>query len=302
MARCLVIGSSGQVATALRELKAPGFDWVFLGRPDFNLGNPSGIAETIAQHEPDVVINAAAYTAVDKAESEEAAAFSVNSAGAGLVAEGAARAGAPIIHLSTDYVFDGTKSSPFAETDSVNPISAYGRTKLEGERRVAKANPRHVILRTSWVFAPYGQNFVRTMLRLAETRGEIGVVADQLGNPTYAPDLAQAIRAIAVLLCSGAGTGETSGIFHLTGTGEASWADLAEAVFTESAALGGPAARVKRINAAEYPTAATRPSNSRLFCAKARETFGVELPNWRAGVADCVRRILRPESALKEMA
>ena len=200
----------------------------------------------------------------------------------------------PIIHVSTDYVFDGTKPGPYVETDATNPRCVYGASKAAGELAVAAANPHHIILRTAWVHSPFGQNFVKTMLRLAAGRPRLGVVADQLGNPTYAPHLATAILDIAARLeglSSGAGPW---GVFHATGSGETTWHGLACEVFACSRALGGPTAEVDPIATSAYPTPAARPANSRLDGAKLAAAFGVRLPPWQEGVADNVKRLLQP--------
>jgi dTDP-4-dehydrorhamnose reductase len=282
--RLAVTGSKGQVASALLERAGPGIEIVALARPAVPLEDRERVLAAVAAARPDAIVNAAAYTAVDKAESEEAAAFAVNAEGAGHVAEAAARIGAPLLHLSTDYVFDGTLDRPYREDDPTGPTGAYGRSKLEGEARVAALCPNSAILRTAWIFSPFGANFVRTMLRLNETRDEVGVVADQRGNPTSALDLAGALIAIVRRLASDDSL-ELRGVFHLTGSGEASWADLAEATFAEAHARGRRLTRVRRIATADYPTPARRPANSRLDNAKIARVHGVELPPWRAAVA-----------------
>ncbi|WP_431469973.1 dTDP-4-dehydrorhamnose reductase [Sphingosinithalassobacter sp. LHW66-3] len=288
--RILVAGAQGQVASALAErAEAADVQIVCRGRPDLDLTRPESIAASIREVRPELVINAAAWTQVDAAEAAEADADAINGAGAGAVAAAAAEAGLPVFHLSTDYVFDGTKAAPYREDDPVAPASAYGRTKLSGERQVADANPLHAIFRTSWVYSPFGANFVKTMLRLAQTRDEVGVVADQHGNPTSALDIADALLTAAR---SYDGTPSKTGIFHLSGTGSASWADLAEAVFAASALRGGPSARVRRIATADYPTPARRPANSRLDGEKLERVYGLRLPDWRESVAHCVARLV----------
>ncbi len=197
MTRIAVTGSKGQVATALAERAVEGVEIIALARPSFALEDRASVLATIEAAKPDVVINAAAYTAVDKAESEEDLAMRVNGDGAGHVAEAAAKAGVPLLHLSTDYVFDGALDRPYREDDPTGPTGAYGRSKLSGEKQVAERSPNSVILRTAWVYSPFGANFVRTMLRLNETRDEVGVVADQRGNPTSALDIADALIVIA---------------------------------------------------------------------------------------------------------
>ena len=216
----------------------------------------------------------------------------VNGEGAGHVAEAAARIGAPFLHLSTDYVFDGALDRPYREDDPTGPTGAYGRSKLVGERRVAERCPNSAILRTAWIYSPFGANFVRTMLRLNETREEVSVVADQRGNPTSALDIAEALLAIAKRICDDASPA-LRGVFHMTGSGEATWADFAEAVFQEADARGRRLTRVKRIATADYPTPARRPANSRLDNEKLRRVYGLALPDWRVSLAACCARLIR---------
>lgn len=283
--RLLVTGSNGQVARALSALGQPGLDVVALGRPELDITDLASVAAALLLHQPDVVVNAAATTAVDKAESEEDAAFAVNASGAGHVAAAAAAQDRPVIHISTDYVFPGDKPTPYLETDPTGPQSAYGRSKLAGEIAVAAANPRHVILRTAWVYAPYGANFLRTMLRLAGSQPALRVVADQLGTPTYALDIADGILVVARRLCEDAAP---SGVFHMVAAGETTWAGFAEEIFRQSAALGGPSARVLPIATIDYPRPARRPANSRLDTTRFRATFEHALPPWQDGVRRCL--------------
>ena len=289
--RIAVTGAKGQVAASLLERARPGTEIVALGRSAFDLEDRESVAAGLASVRPDVVINAAAYTAVDRAESEAALAMRVNADGAGHVAEAAANARAPLLHLSTDYVFDGTLDRPYREDDPSGPTSAYGRTKLAGERRVAELCPNSAVLRTAWVYSPFGANFVRTMLRLNETRDEVGVVADQVGNPTSAFDIADALLAIATRIRED-DSPALRGVFHMTGAGDATWADLAEAVFSEAHARGRRLTRVQRIATSEYPTPARRPANSRLDNAKLRSVYGLALPPWRGSLALCCARLL----------
>lgn len=291
--RIAVTGKQGQVVQSLLSL-APSrdIDVLAIGRPELDLSEPSGILRALEATRPDIVVSAAAYTAVDKAESEPEAAFAVNAAGAGAVSEAAAKLGIPVIHLSTDYVFSGEKPAPYLETDPTGPISVYGRTKLEGELRVAAANSDHVILRTAWVYSPFGANFVKTMLRLAETRDELRVVADQRGCPTSALDIADAIFAIAALLKTDADP-LLRGTFHLTGSGEANWAEFATEIFAQSQAEGRRGATVTPITTAEYPTPARRPANSRLSGDKLAAIYGIRLPDWRRSTEIAVKAILK---------
>ena len=221
----------------------------------------------------------------------------INGAGAGLVAAAARRLGIPVIQISTDYVFDGALDRPYREDDPTGPIGAYGRSKLAGERAVAAAHPEHVILRTAWVYSPFGANFVKTMLRLGETRSEVNVVADQRGTPTSALDIADAIIAVARRLVASKHRNGLTGVFHLTGGGEATWAEFAEAIFAEAEAHGRKPVAVRRISTAEYPTPARRPANSRLDGARLREVYGVALPPWRQSLKSCVARLLAGPTA-----
>ena len=289
--RIAVSGSKGQVATSLLERAGPKAEVVALGRPAFDLTDRAGVIAGLEAARPDVIINAAAYTAVDKAEAEEAVATHVNGDGAGHVAEAAARLRVPLLHLSTDYVFDGVLDRPYREDDPTAPAGAYGRSKLAGEKLVAERCEDSVILRTAWVYSPFGANFVRTMLRLNETRDEVGVVADQRGNPTSALDIADALIAIAARVEDDSSRA-LRGVFHMTGSGEATWADFAEAVFHEAAARGRRITRVKRIATADYPTPASRPANSRLDNEKLARVYGFRLPEWRQSVAVCCARLL----------
>jgi dTDP-4-dehydrorhamnose reductase len=291
--RIAVTGSKGQVASSLVERAGSGVEAVALGRPVLDLEDRGAVIAALERARPDVVVNAAAYTAVDKAEAEaeEALAIRVNGEGAGHVAEAAARLGVPILHLSTDYVFDGALPRPYREEDPTGPAGAYGRSKLIGERLVADRCPDSVILRTAWVYSPFGSNFVRTMLKLSETREEVGVVADQVGNPTSALDIADALIAIAAKARDDSSPA-LRGVFHMTGSGEASWADFAEAIFSEAAARGRRLTRVKRIATADYPTPARRPANSRLDNEKLSRVYGLTLPEWRGSLAACCARLI----------
>lgn len=291
----LVTGRDGQVARAIRDaLPAAGWDVAATGRPEADLERPETVAEAIRQARPAIVVSAAAYTAVDKAEDEPDRAHAVNAVAPGLIAAAAAEVGAPIIHFSTDYVFDGTKQSPYVETDPTAPLGVYGATKLAGEAAVAAANPRHVIVRTAWVASPVGSNFVRTMLRLAAERPALRVVADQIGAPTFAADLADAVRIIADrLIAPGTPGSEPYGVFHLSSEGEASWHGFAEAIVAGAARRGGRAVPVEAIATADYPTRARRPAYSKLSSEKIARVYGVRLPHWRASLETCLDVLLR---------
>jgi dTDP-4-dehydrorhamnose reductase len=286
----LVLGRSGQVARELGKLGAPeGHALAFAGREDFDLMTRDDPEALLDAHDPVAVINAAAYTAVDKAESEPEAADRLNRDMPAAFARACAARGVPFVHFSTDYVFDGDKPAPYVEDDAKNPQGAYGRSKAEGEELITAAGGRSVILRTSWVYSAFGANFVKTMLRVGETRDELGVVDDQLGRPTWAEDCARgALHVVARMLD---GDPKAQGVFHLSGAGDATWADFAEAIFEESAARGGPRPRVKRIATADYPTPAKRPANSRLSCSKITQDLGFKPRPWRDSLAACFKEL-----------
>lgn len=279
----LVTGGTGQLASALAA--AATVPICRLGRPAFDFDRPESIGAAFHQANPRLVVNAAAYTAVDASEKDEAAAYRANRDGPAELARLCAAAEIPLIHVSTDYVFDGAKGEPYVETDPVAPQCVYGASKLAGERAVLDACPRAVVLRTSWVYAPTGRNFVRTMLTLAKTRDRLGVVADQKGCPTTAEDLATAILAIAARI-AGTGWQDTyAGVFHAAGTGWTTWHGLASAVFAEAARHGASVPKVDPITTADYPTPAKRPADSRLDCARLAAVFGARLPEWRPSLA-----------------
>ncbi len=289
--RLLITGWQGQVAQALGEAAARRSDIeaLAIGRPALDLVRLPTILRTLSDAKPDVVINTAAYTAVDKAETEVEAAFALNRDGAARLAEAAHQRDVPIIHLSTDYVFDGFKSSPYVESDPAGPRSVYGRSKREGELAVIAANPKHLIVRTAWVHSPFGQNFVRTMLKLGGGRPSVRVVEDQVGSPTSAEHLAAVLLDLAAMLARGEAH---YGILHAAGRGHANWAEVAREVFAQSAKLGGPRAAVEPITTAEYPTKAERPRNSRLDTGRLESEVGLKLPDWREGVGQSVARLL----------
>ena len=292
--RIAVTGKVGQVVQSLIECgPALGHTIVPVGRPELDLGAsaPDAVHRALSAAAPDVIISAAAYTAVDKAEAEHDLAFAINARGAGHVASAARLLGVPIIHVSTDYVFAGDGTAAYREEDPVGPTGVYGATKLAGEIAVREACANSAILRTAWVYSPFGANFVKTMLRLAETREELGVVADQWGNPTSALDIADGILRVAANLAH-AKDPDLRGVFHMTGAGEANWAQFADAIFAASAEHSGPTARVKPITTADYPTPARRPANSRLDCCKLASVHGVSLPSWQGSTEIVVARLL----------
>ena len=290
--RIAVTGTAGQVVTSLLERgEAQGHEVIAIGRPDLDLADPASVARALEAARPDVIVSAAAYTAVDKAESESDLAFAVNGAGAGAVAQAAKALGVPVIHISTDYVFDGTLDRPYVESDPTGPTGVYGASKLAGEQAVlATYAENSAVLRVAWVYSPFGGNFVKTMLRLAGDRDEVSVVADQVGNPTSALAIADGIIQVATNLVAD-GSPALRGIFHMTASGEASWADFAQAIFAASAARGGPSASVRPIGTADYPTPATRPANSRLDCGKIARIHGVTLPDWRMSLDEVMDRL-----------
>jgi dTDP-4-dehydrorhamnose reductase len=283
----LVVGARGQVGYELVRELAPLGRVVAYGREQCDLSDPAGAADAVRAAAPAVVVNAAAYTAVDRAEQDAAACAAANAEAPGRMAAAAAECGAPFVHYSTDYVFDGAKAGPYVEGDATNPLGVYGRTKLEGERAAADANPAHLVFRTSWVYAARGHNFVRTMLRLARERDELRVVADQVGAPTWARALAAATAQVvgaALRAPEGAAAwaAARAGVYHLTASGSTSWHGFAEAVLAADPARSEQRARrVVPIATSDFPTPARRPANSRLDCARAAERLGVRIPDWR---------------------
>ncbi|KAB2654944.1 dTDP-4-dehydrorhamnose reductase [Brucella tritici] len=291
--KILITGREGQVVQSLLEKASqrPDLQVIALGRPELDLTQPAIVRSAIEAIKPDLVVSAAAYTAVDLAEDERELAFAVNAIGAEAVAKAAKICGVPIILLSTDYVFAGDAGEPYVETDATGPRSVYGSSKLEGERLVAQANPRHIILRTAWVYSPFGKNFVKTMLKLAETRDALSVVSDQWGNPTSALDIADAIIQVADHLAA-IPDFSAYGVYHLVGTGDTNWSGFARAIFSESAGLGGPTATVMDIATADYPTKAARPANSRLSTAKFQKVFSWSAPQWQSSLRDVMARLV----------
>ncbi|WP_441281184.1 dTDP-4-dehydrorhamnose reductase [Tardiphaga sp. 862_B3_N1_1] len=292
--RVAVVGRSGQVARSLSEqsTKANAEVWT-LGRPDRDLTRIAQIEEDLAAWQPDAIVNAAAYTSVDLAENHAHDAYSVNSEGAEAVALVALKLGVPVLHLSTDYVFSGESSRPYHEDDVSCPVSIYGQSKLLGEQLVATANRNHVILRTAWVYSPFGRNFVRTMLSQAADRSEIMVVNDQWGAPSSALDIADGIFTVLRNVISDPEAMDLRGVFHMTGGGATNWAEFASTVFAISARLGGPTARIIPISAAKYAQAAPRPANSQLDNSKIARFHGVGLPHWQQSLPGVVARLLR---------
>jgi dTDP-4-dehydrorhamnose reductase len=279
--KILVVGRTGQLGRELERLAWPASAHVLqVDRNTCDLTDANCVRQTVLEAAADVVVNAAAYTAVDRAEKEPEAAMRTNAEGAAALARSCAEAGAVLIHLSTDYVFDGTKTKPYLEDDAVNPVSVYGLTKLAGERAVQEFLPRHVILRTSWVFSSHGTNFVRTMLRLGSQRDEIGVVADQCGAPTSARDIAQAVAAIVRVIEAGEGVW---GTFHYAGAEPTTWYGFAQAIF--GASRNHAHVKVRPITSAEFGAAARRPANSVLDCSRIGKAYGIDQPCWRTALS-----------------
>ncbi|WP_300436090.1 dTDP-4-dehydrorhamnose reductase [uncultured Mameliella sp.] len=274
----LLFGKTGQVATELQRLG----DVTALGRDQADLARPEACAEVIHSHRPRVVINAAAYTAVDRAEDEEPLATTINGAAPAAMARACAEIGAPLVHISTDYVFDGSGTLPWSPDDPTNPINAYGRSKLAGETGIRAAGGPHAILRTSWVFSAHGNNFVKTMLRLGAERDRLTIVADQLGGPTSAAAIARACLTVAEALCQHP---EKAGTYHLSGGPDVSWADFARAIF----ARAGLTPEVVDIPSSAYPTPAARPLNSRLDNTALTQAFNLGRPDWQADLEEVLR-------------
>ena len=280
----LVTGANGQLGTEIRNLavKCEGCRFVFTDVEELDITDAAAVEAAVLENETDIVINCAAYTAVDRAEDDEARARVLNAEAPALLAKAVAKRGGGIIHVSTDYVFSGEACTPYTEDMPTGPRSVYGRTKLEGELAVAEANPRHVIVRTAWLYSPYGNNFVKTMLRLGRERDRLNVVFDQVGSPTYAADLAKALLTIATA------KEKTYGIFHYSNEGAISWYDFTKAIHRLAGISG---CDVQPIMSAEYPTAANRPAYSVLCKEKIKRTYGVSVPYWEDSLRDCILRL-----------
>jgi dTDP-4-dehydrorhamnose reductase len=292
MTRIFVAGKSGQVALSLQELDGEkGVEIACFGRPELDLSQPTINEALIREFKPDAIINAAAYTAVDAAEDDEVVATAINAHGPAQLARLAAELDVPFLHLSTDYVFDGEKDSAYVETDRVNPQGTYGRSKLRGEEAVLAANPDAMVFRTAWVYSPFGKNFVKTMLTLAQNRDTLGVVADQVGNPTYAPDIAQALLDVVSFATRKGSVKGLGGIYHLAGSGATNWHGLAVQTFDFGARHEHPVPTVSALTTEQYPTPARRPANSRLDCGKLLGSFGIKLPDWKISLKRCVDRL-----------
>lgn len=292
--RLLIAGWKGQVARAMVEMapSAPDVTACAVGRAALDICEAKTIERAMVNNGPDIVINSAAYTAVDQAEDEQEQAFRMNRDGAKSLAEAAAKAGIPIIHISSDYVFDGSKSAAYSEDDPPAPVTVYGQSRLEGEQAVRAANPKSIIVRTAWVHSAAGKNFVKTMLQRATGQENVRVVADQTGSPTYAPHLCQALLEIARQVKDQPEDAAIWGVYHAAGSGQTTWHGLASEVMRCSATHGGPHVPVEAISGDDYPTRARRPANAALDCSKLKRAFGITLPAWQDGANACVQRIL----------
>jgi len=292
MKKLIVTGANGQLGRELRRKAVPCvFDVISLDLPDFDITDVSAVKDMVAKSGARLVVNAAAYTAVDRAESESDLAYAVNCNGAANLAEACSQANIPLIHISTDYVFDGTKGSAYVETDSISPIGVYGKSKADGEAEIRKILPVHVILRTAWLYGIHGNNFVKTLLRLGQEREEIKVVNDQFGCPTHAEDLAQAVLTIAERILSGRHV--AWGTWHYCGSGQTTWYEFAKKIF-ELAGSRHPL-KVRNlipVTTKEYPTPARRPAYSVLDCTQIRKKFGIAPPPWEESLARMLDELL----------
>ena len=293
--KILLTGKNGQVGFELQRALAPLGEIVAVGQSECDLANAGAIRELVRRVAPDVIVNPAAYTAVDKAETDQATASAVNALAPAVLGEEAARLGALVVHYSTDYVFNGSKEGAYAETDRPDPQSVYGSTKLAGERALAEVNPRHLILRTSWVVGAHGGNFAKTMLRLAAERDQLSVVADQFGAPTSAALLADLTAQLIRQYQREGAEAFPYGTYHVSAAGETSWCDYARFVIGEALASGKVLKTgldaVMPLTTAQYPTPAKRPANSRLDTSRFREIFGLRLPPWQDGVRHVLNQI-----------
>jgi dTDP-4-dehydrorhamnose reductase len=292
--KLLVLGAGGQVGRELRRLAwSEDYQVAAFDRAGVDITRKEAVSGALGRERPDIVINAAAYTAVDRAETEPDAAWAGNCTGPSHLAAGCHAAGIPLIHISTDYVFDGSKQAPYREDDPVNPLGIYGRSKEAGDRAVREALPEHVILRTAWVYGAHGHNFVKTMLRVAAERPVLRVVADQIGSPTSAADIAAAIAAIVRRVMAG---DRHWGTYHFAGGGAVTWHGFAEAIFELAAPWRGAPPKVEAITTAEYPTPARRPANSVLHCRHIGEAFGIVPRPWREALAEVIGELYESAS------
>ncbi|VVM86641.1 dTDP-4-dehydrorhamnose reductase [Pseudomonas fluorescens] len=284
--RILISGKHGQVSSELQKRLGAMGELVVPGRDQLDLAQPEQIRQQVRRVRPDLIINAAAYTAVDKAQSEKAAAFAVNAQAPGILAEEAAALGIPLIHYSTDYVFDGRKGAPYTETDATNPLGVYGESKLAGEQAITAVQGKHLILRTSWVYSTHGHNFLLTMQRLLQEKPELRIVADQIGAPTWAGTIANST--LALIERWQAGESGAWGTYHLSAQGETSWFGFAQAIGEALREQGKPCAHLLPIPSSDYPTPAARPLNSRLDCSRLLREWGVSQPDWQTALRECL--------------
>ena len=294
MKRVLVTGGSGQVGGALSRLSLDGVTFMAPQRDALDLSNADSITEYLAREPLDAIINCAAYTAVDKAESEKDLAFAINAKAPEVFARHCTTAHIPLLHVSTDYVFSGDLERAYLEDDAIGPINVYGASKEAGEAAVRSLSSQHIILRTSWVVSATGSNFLKTMLRLAADRDEVRVVADQFGRPSAAQDIAQTLCRLTSIALKGQAT---SGTFHFANAGETNWADFARKIFELSRQRGGPSAHVTSITSAEYPTPAKRPRNSRLATDKITQVYGITPRPWSEAISDIISTLIPQRAA-----
>lgn len=294
--KLLLLGSGGQVGFELRRALAPLGDVVALDHAACDLAAPDSLRQAIAATAPDIVVNAAAYTAVDKAEAEPDKARAINAVAPGVIGEAARRIGARVVHFSTDYVYDGTKAGPYREDDATNPLGVYGATKRDGDLALAASGAGHFIFRTSWVFGAHGNNFVKTILRLAAEKESLNVVADQVGAPTSAALIADVTAQVLGQLRYRPAADVPSGIYHLAAAGETSWHGFAQAIVRGAASRGRSlklaADAIRAIPTSDYPLPAPRPANSRLDTTRLRNTFGLVLPDWQLGLDHVLAQII----------
>jgi dTDP-4-dehydrorhamnose reductase len=284
--KILINGQNGQVSRALQRRLGDVGELIVLGRDQLDLAQPDHIRRQVQTVRPDLIINAAAHTAVDQAESEPELAFAINATGPGVLAEEALALGIPLIHYSTDYVFDGSKTEPYNEDDAPNPLGVYGKSKLAGEQAITAVQGQHLILRTSWVYSTHGRNFLLTMQRLLQEKPELRIVADQIGAPTWAGTIANST--VALIERWQAGHAGAWGTYHLTARGETSWFGFAQAIGDALREQGKPCANLLPIPSSDYPTPAARPLNSRLDCSRLQREWGVSQPDWQTALRECL--------------
>lgn len=286
--KMLLLGQHGQVSQELQRALQGAGELTVLGREQLDLAQPALIRQHLQNLRPELIINAAAHTAVDQAESEPELAFAINATAPGILAEAAAELGVPLIHYSTDYVFEGNHTAPYRESDATHPLSVYGRSKLAGEQAIQAVGGMHLILRTSWVYSQHGKNFLLTMQRLLQERESLSVVNDQIGAPTWAGTIAQATAQLIEQWRSG--QAGPWGVYHLTAKGETSWFGFASAIAAHLSNRGKRVATLQPIPSSAYPTPARRPLNSRLDCSRLQQDWHVQLPDWQAALEQCLAR------------